>query len=618
MGYLETGAPPLPWSECKRLSAYIKAHGITQFLNLWTRNKDHRNHILYWGEEMEYHMVYLDPEARKPKIYVESNDVIRDMRTAEEVLGGGSQDWHQEYGAWMIESTPKQPYGESTRDLLIVEAALAIRRRKINLFLQTVSPNLVGLSIPVFPLLGVGTDYMHPQLPLPKVNEVSQSLYLDDRVISPHPRFPTLTRHIVQRRGRPVLITIPLYQDTATTAQDEPFPGKIHMDACGFGMGNCCLQLTLNTCCLIEARFLYDQLTPLTPIMLALSACAPIFKGKLANIDCRWTVISQAMDDRTEEEISSQSIPKSRYSGVACYISTSPLNKPSYTPDIPYDQTSYDALLAAGVDEKLARHLGYLFIRDPLVIFSDKVQVDDSTTTMHFENIQSTNWQSMRFKPPPDINSPIGWRIEFRPMDIQITDVENAALVIFIVLLARATIAFKLNFQSPLTMVDENMDRAHEVDALLAQRFHWKTNVVKQEMKEKHGFTAPLSSDPDIIEELTIAEVFFGKNAYDGLFKYVEVYLTDVIACPEDQINQLNSRYFELIRRRLRGEIPTGARFLRNFVLNHPQYQHDSIVSDEIAFDMVQLCTQMSWNEQLLGPPFPTGVSAAVRSSQVA
>lgn len=33
------------------------------------------------------------------------------------------------------------------------------------------------------------------------------------------------------------------------------------------------------------------------------------------------------------------------------------------------------------------------------------------------QNIQSTNWQSLRFKPPPP-NSNIGWRVEFRPMEV--------------------------------------------------------------------------------------------------------------------------------------------------------------------------------------------------------
>ena len=34
----------------------------------------------------------------------------------------------------------------------------------------------------------------------------------------------------------------------------------------------------------------------------ALSAGAPIFRGYLADVDCRWNVISASVDDRTEEE----------------------------------------------------------------------------------------------------------------------------------------------------------------------------------------------------------------------------------------------------------------------------------------------------------------------------
>lgn len=35
---------------------------------------------------------------------------------------------------------------------------------------------------------------------------------------------------------------------------------------------------------------------------LALSAASPIYRGYLADIDARWTVISQSVDDRTKEE----------------------------------------------------------------------------------------------------------------------------------------------------------------------------------------------------------------------------------------------------------------------------------------------------------------------------
>ena len=36
----------------------------------------------------------------------------------------------------------------------------------------------------------------------------------------------------------------------------------------------------------------------------------------------------------------------------------------------------------------------------------------------HFENLQSTNWNTLRFKNPPSAESKIGWRVEFRPLDI--------------------------------------------------------------------------------------------------------------------------------------------------------------------------------------------------------
>jgi glutamate--cysteine ligase catalytic subunit len=58
----------------------------------------------------------------------------------------------------------------------------------------------------------------------------------------------------------------------------------------------------------------------------------------------------------------------------------------------------------------------------------------------------------MRFKPPPP-NSPIGWRVEFRPCEVQITDFENAAIVCFVVLLTRVILSYQLNFIIPISKV---------------------------------------------------------------------------------------------------------------------------------------------------------------------
>lgn len=43
-----------------------------------------------------------------------------------------------------------------------------------------------------------------------------------------------------------------------------------------------------------------------------------------------------------------------------------------------------------------------------------------SAVVLCLQNLQSTNWQTMRFKPPPP-NSDIGWRVEFRPMEVTTT-----------------------------------------------------------------------------------------------------------------------------------------------------------------------------------------------------
>lgn len=67
-----------------------------------------------------------------------------------------------------------------------------------------------------------------------------------------------------------------VYRDANTKIPVDDFhlkskaarPDHVYMDAMGFGMGCCCLQLTFQACNIDEARKLYDQLTPLCPIMV--------------------------------------------------------------------------------------------------------------------------------------------------------------------------------------------------------------------------------------------------------------------------------------------------------------------------------------------------------------
>jgi glutamate--cysteine ligase catalytic subunit len=82
----------------------------------------------------------------------------------------------------------------------------------------------------------------------------------------------------------------------------------------------------------------------------------------------------------------------------------------------------------------------------------------------------------LRFKPPPSIDSKIGWRVEFRTMDIQLTDYENSAMIVLLGMIVNLINYYDVDFIMPISLVDKNMDTAHLRDAILYQKFQWKTN----------------------------------------------------------------------------------------------------------------------------------------------
>jgi glutamate--cysteine ligase catalytic subunit len=154
-----------------------------------------------------------------------------------------------------------------------------------------------------------------------------------------------------------------------------------------------------------------------------MTAATPMFRGRLADVDCRWDIIAQSVDDRTPAErgmVSFEDIEdarrpymvgdgvqrqhKSRYGSVSTYIyhckgDTLCHRTFEQYNDVPcpVDIETKQRLRAAGLDENLAHHVAHLFSRDPLVIFEGKVELDDEKSTDHFENIQSTNWQTCRY-----------------------------------------------------------------------------------------------------------------------------------------------------------------------------------------------------------------------------
>ncbi|ODV97311.1 hypothetical protein PACTADRAFT_49044 [Pachysolen tannophilus NRRL Y-2460] len=634
MGLLSLGTP-LHWKDTRKHADEVREQGIIQLIKMFESAHERKNDKFLWGDELEYMLLKIDEDSKDVKLAIDEDSILQRLSPegcAYNKCIENEISFHPEYGRYMLEATPARPYdGEKIDDYLFVEKNMSIRRKiAIN---ELHDKNVFPFTLTVYPRMGT-PHFTYPDA-IPN-GEASKSLFLPDEIINRHVRFPTLTANIRRRRGAKVAINVPLYKDTRTRKNDEidptipkrnlfpfhdaePFlgaalPGHIYMDSMGFGMGCSCLQVTMQTPDLSANRYLYDSLVCITPIMLALTAASPIFRGFLADQDVRWNVISGSVDDRTpyergveplkghnlygEIDVKNSSlyrIPKSRYDSVDQYlgdvgsdgITTNFFDK-SYNDLTPVrNEKIFNKLTKeAKFDEILANHFAHLFIRDPIVVFSENLKQDNDFQTDHFENIQSTNWQTLRFKPPiqqavPENHKTPGWRVEFRPMEISITDFENAAYAIFVVLLSRSILKYRPNFYLPITCVDKNMKLAHKRESATNGIFYFRKNILSKEVNS--------------IAELSLNQIINGSNEFIGLIPLIEKFLNEELfkSATEEQLFKIRT-YLKLVSYRASGEIPTTAKYIRNFVLNHPNYAKDSIVSKEINFDLIKNLSKLT------------------------
>ncbi|KAL5365006.1 glutamate-cysteine ligase-domain-containing protein [Aspergillus floccosus] len=656
MGLLALGTA-LDWPDAKKRADQVRKWGIEQLLANWRRARGKERDALLWGDEVEYLVVAVDEEARKARLSLAQAEILKSLAKDEALWKSGDSPrpgneehedeepphFHPEFGRFMLEATPGRPWGIDFKDLLKVESNMKWRREVAK---SHMAPNEYPITLTTFPRLGTKDDYIQPYYP--PSGPALRSQFVPDEIANPHIRFPTLAANIRSRRGRKVELNVPVFKDTNTPVpfkdptvnydlhnwpeDDDVRNGAakddhVYMDAMAFGMGSCCLQITFQAKNMTEGRKLYDQLSPLGPILLALTAATPIYKGFLVDTDVRWNQIGNAVDDRTREELGEAPlkndrwrIPKSRYASNSTYISQDPrLRKEYLDPDLIVDEDIKKRLMDDGMDELLATHFAHLFIRDPLVIFSEDLEELDLNKADHFENLQSTNWQHMRFKPPPPEKSDIGWRVEFRSMEIQMTDFENAAFSIFIVLVTRAILSFDLNFYIPIQRTTENMETAHARNAVLDQKFYFRkdpfsprgrrqqhppqsSNASQMSSTTSSAYNTPPPSPPlgpvdSEYELMTISDIINGSDdgTFPGLIPLVESYLNSVNVDVETRCSL--ATYLDLIRKRANGTLWTGAKWIREFVASHPGYKHDSVVSEEICYDLVKAVDEMSVKE---------------------
>jgi glutamate--cysteine ligase catalytic subunit len=263
---------------------------------------------------------------------------------------------------------------------------------------------------------------------------------------------------------------------------------------------------------------------------------------------------------------------------------------------MPINQEYLKKLRDNDIPPRLSVHLANLLVRDPLVIFEKKIYVDDKTDRSHFEGFNSTNWNSLRFKPPRPEDNDSCFKVEVRPSDLQLTPFENAAILTFTYIYSKIVFRYGGNFIIPITLVDQNFERGYKTDAYVKEKFWWKVNGIEKDWKnyqlknitethcyesKEYGKKVPTyEEDIKNIKELTLEEIICGCDDYIGLLPLMYEYIEDVYNKEEEK--KIMYKHLKFIEMRAKGLLWTDAKYIRNFVLNHPKYNKDSIVTHVI------------------------------------
>lgn len=163
----------------------------------------------------------------------------------------------------------------------------------------------------------------------------------------------------------------------------------------------------------------------------------------------------------------------------------------------------------------------------------------------------------------------VGWRVEFRSMEIQITAFENASFSNFVVLLTRTILYFDLNLYIPILRIDKKTEKAHARDAVLNKKFYFWKNPLPEllPVQPTHSQTltsfSPIRPVEDEYELMRIDEIISGQEisplgGYLGLVPLVKHYLG---TC-DDHLAARNKldEYLELVESRANGTLYTAAK----------------------------------------------------------
>lgn len=108
-------------------------------------------------------------------------------------------------------------------------------------------------------------------------------------------------------------------------------------------------------------------------------------------------------------------------------------------------------------------------------------------------------------------------------MGVQLTDFENAAFAVSVVLLSRAILHFNLNLYMPITKVDENMAKARARDGVLCEKLLFRRDILPVDQGPFSPTGVPFAhnsmytkADPDGCEPMDMSSTMNGVSESEG------------------------------------------------------------------------------------------------------
>ena len=176
-------------------------------------------------------------------------------------------------------------------------------------------------------------------------------------------------------------------------------------------------------------------------------------------------------------------------------------------------------------------------------------------------------------------------------------------MIILLGLVVNVINHFNVDFIIPISKSDENMKRAHYRSAILNEKFwfnknfvqaknYWECNLVKSD------FTESKTKDADRIqpeyEEYYLHEILCGKEGTDfkGIYPVIQKFM-EIKNYNQEQMDHINY-LLEFLKARAKGKVPTGAKFIRDFISESPYYNNDSKLSLCTMTKLVQQLTKLN------------------------